>query len=101
MTAAHWGTAPGRLLLLCGAGLGAEPGAAVTLPGGTIPGLLSGARGTEVAAGERWHWGGRAVLGAWRGGSASPLFWGQRASVTPCSVAQAAEGGVREETSVV
>lgn len=77
VTAAHWGTAPGRLLLLCGAGLGAEPGAAVTLPGGTIPGLLSGARGTEVAAGERWHRGGEQC---WEPGGegARPLCSGGR-----------------------
>lgn len=101
MTAAHWGTAPGRLLLLCGAGLGAEPGAAVTLPGGTIPGLLLGARGAQ-----RWllvsgGTGGASSAGSLAGRERVPSALGQRASVTPCSVAQAAEGGVREETSVV
>lgn len=54
VSAAHRGTAPGRPLLLRGAGPGAGlragPGAVATLPG-----LLPGVRGVEVAAGEQWH----------------------------------------------
>lgn len=45
--------------------------------------------------------GGASSAGSLVGRERVPSALGQRASVTPCSVAQAAEGGVREETSVV